>query len=344
MLRVLILAVAVLCPPLAAVAQEVPRVAPRPLASAFDAMRAGRWDVAARLALRDGPAAAALIEWYRLRAGRGTPREIMDFLDSHGHWPGLPLLRRESEEAMTHAGFDDVLDFYQDDAPRTGTGVLNHARALVARGQVGAAEAGVVLAWRSMDLTEADHAAFLDAHGGLLAPHHAARLDMALWRGLRDVALMLPLVPEVARERAEIRQRIEDGRGEVDDLLRALPPDARSAPGIAHAVFNRHIAEGESDRAIEVILRQSRIAGGLGRAERWSGWRRALARAEMRRGNAETAYELAAFHQLSAGARFADLEWLAGYVALRYLDAPGLALDHFQRLRSAVQTPISLGR
>ncbi|WP_412509502.1 lytic transglycosylase domain-containing protein [Roseovarius sp. SYSU LYC5161] len=158
------------------------------------------------------------------------------------------------------------------------------------------------------------------------------------------MALMLPLVPEVARERAEIRQRIEDGRGEVDDLLRALPPDARSAPGIAHAVFNRHIAEGESDRAIEVILRQSRIAGGLGRAERWSGWRRALARAEMRRGNAETAYELAAFHQLSAGARFADLEWLAGYVALRYLDAPGLALDHFQRLRSAVQTPISLGR
>ncbi|KKN04303.1 hypothetical protein LCGC14_1098830 [marine sediment metagenome] len=45
---------------------------PRPLGWAMDAMRAGNWDNAALIAQRDGPVAADVIEWHRLRAGGGT--------------------------------------------------------------------------------------------------------------------------------------------------------------------------------------------------------------------------------------------------------------------------------
>ena len=38
-------------------ASDLPRQAPRPLASALDAMQGGRWEVAASLARRDGIAA-----------------------------------------------------------------------------------------------------------------------------------------------------------------------------------------------------------------------------------------------------------------------------------------------
>jgi soluble lytic murein transglycosylase len=47
---------------------------------------------------------------------------------------------------------------------------------------------------------------------------------------------------------------------------------------------------------------------------------------------------------LTEGAAYSDLEWLSGYIALRYLGKPELALDHFQRFRAAVASPISLGR
>ncbi|MEI4232761.1 lytic transglycosylase domain-containing protein [Roseovarius sp. D22-M7] len=337
MLRVLALLFGLGLSSLAAQAADLPRIAPRPLASALEAMAAGRWDVAAALAARDGPAAADLIEWYRLSAGRGAPSEILDFLDRNGHWPGLNRLRRASEAPMTRAAFDDVLAFYKGYRPQTGTGALNLARAHLARGRQGEAEAGIVLAWRTLDLTPSEHADFRRDFGPLLRPHHDARLDTALWRGWRAVEDMLPLASDAARQRAELRAQAE--RGEADDLTEAQTRE----PGIAFERFNRALQR-DAEEAIAILLRQSRIRDGLGEPERWASWRRYLARQQMRDGALERAYELAAVHHLVEGAQYADLEWLAGYIALRHLEAPELALDHFQRFRAAVSTPISLGR
>jgi len=327
--------------PAAAQGGDVPRIAPRPLEVAFDALRAGRWDAATRIAARDGPAAEALVEWTRLNAGLGEPKEVLAFLRAYPDWPGLDRLRRNTEEAMTHANFDDVLAFYDGYRPQTGVGALNLARALTARGQPGEAKAGVVLAWRTMDLTTAEHDAFFDAYPELLAPHHEARLQMALWRGLRDVAQMLPLVSEESRALALARQKVEGGVRLEDD---ALPEGGARDPGIAFERFVQHIRAGRDEEAVALILRQSEIAGGLGEPDRWGGWRRFLARGQMRDGAPLTAYRIAALHQLVDGRNFADLEWLAGYIALTYMEAPELALDHFQRFRASVFTPISLGR
>ena len=322
-------------------AENTRQIAPRPLASALDASRAGRWQAAAQLASRDGPAAAAIIEWMRLSAGLGDPADVLAFLDAHPDWPGLDALRRKNEEVMTNAGFDDVLAFYRGYDPQSGAGALNLAHARIARGEAGEAEAGVVLAWRTLDLSEQEHDDFITAHAELLKPHHAARLEMALWRGLRDARQMLPLVDDETRALAEARLRLKDG-GTIDED--DLPKGGATNAGITYELFIRDIDSGRSKDAIDRIMAQSDLPDGLGEPGRWAGWRRYLARAEMRAGNSDTAYRLAANHQLVDGSSYADLEWLAGYLALKYLDAPELALDHFQRFRAAVEGPISLGR
>jgi len=160
---------------------------------------------------------------------------------------------------------------------------------------------------------------------------------MALWRGLRDVEDMLPLVSAKTRRMVELRDAAM--RGETDGLSEAQKRD----PAVALERFTRALSNAPEE-ATRILLRQSRIEGGLGRPERWASWRRYLARQKMRAGEAEMAYELAALHHLVEGANYADLEWLSGYIALVYLEAPELALDHFQRMRAAVATPISLGR
>lgn len=343
MLRVLLALILLLMPAPQTLADEVPRIAPRPLASALHAMRGGRWDAARSLAVRDGAAASALIEWHYLRAGQGSPDQVMGFLADYPDWPGLDYLRRRSEEVFaTQASTAQILAFYADDPPQTGTGALSYAKALLEREMTGEAEATLVLAWRSMDLTRAEHEAFVAAAPELLAPHHAARLDMALWRGLRDVDVMLPLVSEEVRARATLRQML-DSHAQADDAIAALSDADRADPGIAHALFNR-VLRGDRDTAIAILLRQSQIVGGLGQPEKWASWRRALARDLMREGAAPMAYAVASVHHLIDGSNYADLEWLSGYLALSYLHDPERALDHFQRFRAAVETPISLGR
>lgn len=98
--------------------------------------------------------------------------------------------------------------------------------------------------------------------------------------------------------------------------------------------------------AAERLLVQATSAGVLGVPERWAERRRALVRRAAREGRAEIAYELATRHGLSDGEGYdySDLEWLAGWVALRKLNDPKRAIPHFETFTRSVESPISLGR
>ncbi|MEO0764932.1 MAG: lytic transglycosylase domain-containing protein, partial [Pseudomonadota bacterium] len=145
---------------------------PRPLGWAMDAMRSGNWDVAATLAARDRPVAADVIEWHRLRVGRGTYSEVEAFLARRPDWPGMALLRRRAEPAVAAAGPDAVRAFYSVSDPQSAQGVLDYAAAQAESGNSGEAEASIVLAWRTLPMSDSVHARYLARHGDLLAPHH----------------------------------------------------------------------------------------------------------------------------------------------------------------------------
>ncbi len=345
MTRPLFAALLLICSAMPALAQPPSATPARPLASAFSAANDGRWARAATLAARDGPVAETLIEWTRLRAGRGTLKEVLAFLAEHRDWPGLDRIREKSSEAFEDASDADILAFHKDALPETGAGMLRLAAALQAVGQQGDADASIVLAWRSFDLSTEEHVDYLNAHGVLLQQHHDARMDMTLWRGLKDSAMMLPLVSDDMRKRADVRlMAARSGARDAIAKITALPEEMQRNPGIAHVLFERYIKTDQAEKAMTLMQRQSRIEDGLGEAWRWAGWRRSFARRMMRDGEYARAYDLAAHHQLTDGGAYSDLEWLSGYLALRFLDDPALALDHFQRLRAAVVTPISLGR
>ncbi|MDU8927731.1 lytic transglycosylase domain-containing protein [Alisedimentitalea sp. MJ-SS2] len=318
--------------------------APRPLASALHAMKRGDWDRAGALALREGPAAVSLIEWHRLRAGMGSFADVKAFLADHSHWPGLKLLRKRSEASMAGAQRDEIIAFFREEAPQTGKGVLLFAESLLEAGEQGEAHAEVVLAWRSFDLSERDHHSFAERYRKILKPHHEARLDMALWRGLkRDAELMLPLVDEDHRKLAAARQALRGRAGNPDALIGAVPDKLKDDPGLAYERFLWRLSKGHVGNAIQLLNQRSQ-ADTLGEPTRWAGWRRNLARRMMRDDEAKLAYRIATNHGLVEGSSYSDLEWLAGYLSLRKLNDPATALAHFENFKEAVFTPISLGR
>lgn len=318
---------------------------PRPLGWAMEAMRAGNWDVAAQLAARDGAVAADVIEWHRLRAGRGTYPDVTDFLDRRPDWPGEAYLRRQSEPAILDQDDATILDFFAKAAPQTPQGVLAHAAALTRTGSTGDAQANIVLAWRTMAMNDTSHALFLAAHADLLKPHHIARLDTMLWTGNTDSARrMLDLVPEGHQALAQARLALQARADGVNTLIDAVPEALADDPGLARDRFEWRVRAGRWADAKSLLRDRSASADSLGRPDIWAQRRRALARDEMRDGEPALAYQLAARHFLTQGASYADLEWLAGYIALRQLDDPQTALTHFKNHRAAIASPISRGR
>ena len=317
------------------------------LARALEEAGRENWATAFIVAQNAGPLAVALVEWQRLRAGEGDWRAVLDFAAVHPDWPGIGWKFRQGEEGLATAPppAEAVIAYFADHAPATTEGALTLLAALQATGQGSAAADLARRIWRSHDLDADQQAALLAGFGAVLAPLHAERLDTLLWRGASgQVGRLLPLMGQgharLAAARLGLRNRV-DG---VNALIAAVPAALADDPGLAHDRFQWRLAAGMHDTAAELMLERSAMPAGLGRPEAWARGRALLARRALGEGNAQLAYRLAAGHGLQSGAQFADLEWLAGFIALRRLNDPAAALRHFQTLRVSVGTPISLAR
>lgn len=333
----------ILCGPFAARADD-----PEALRAALAAAGARDWAAAETQARQAGPLAFDLVEWHRLRAGQGSFADFADFADRRADWPGMELLRRKAEAALGPDGptvpADAIIAFFARQAPLTGTGALALIEAYQARGEAAQATRTAVRAWRELSLTEVEEAAFLARHPALLSAHHGGRIAMLLDAGApAEARRMLSLVSPGTRAVAAARIALQTGAGGVDTLIAAVPEHMAGSPGLARDRAGWRARNGAEDGAAELLLERSATAETLGSPALWAKLRANMARRDLREGNAARAYKLAARHRLDAGPDYADLEWLAGYSALKLGDAP-TALRHFGHLRDAVSSPISLAR
>lgn len=317
----------------------------RRLADALEATAAQDWPEARTAAQAAGPLAATIVDWLSLREGQGSFDAYRRFLADHPDWPGLPLLRKKGEAFAPGADPQALVGYFGGLAPQTGTGSLAYAQALESLGNPDAARAEVIRAWRSLSLTAAEQGALLDRYAPVLAEHHDGRTAAMLKAGLvADAQRMLPLNSAGTRAVAQARIALQQDADGIDALIAAVPETMKGSAGLALDRFLWRIRKDRYDDAAALMLERSDSAESLGDPALWADWRRKLARKLMREGDATLAYRLAARHRLEAGDEYADLEWLAGYIALRKLDDGGLALQHFTRFQAAVSSPISLAR
>lgn len=322
-------------------------ISPRPrsagaIGALVAAVQAG--DVGAVTRLRDaaGPIGVRLATWRILRGGLAGDLSTYAVFDAtHADWPGMDLLRARAELRMDGQPAQAVLDWFSTRTPQTSAGTLALIAAYVETGR----DPGDLLRdlWLHRDLTETAEQTLLDTYPALLLPLGPARLDDLLWRGEHDqAARMLPRVDAAHQALARARIALQTRADGVDALVAAVPAALAEDPGLNHDRFHWRLAAGFADSAIDLMRAAS--PDGLGRPENWAAQRLRLSRNAMEDGAYQLAYDLAAQHGLTDGVMLAELEWLAGYVALRFLDRPADAQRHFATLRQRVSSPISLGR
>ena len=329
---------------LAAVPARAQSVAPQSVAAIAAADI--DWSNAYAIAADADPLTAAVLTWLRLRAGDATFAEYQAFVTTHPTWPGLDNLRAASE-LVIDASEDPaaIIAWFANNPPQTGEGAVLLAKALTAAGEVDASYAILRDAWINLRLTEKGHDAMVTAFGDVLARYHVARTDELLWRSRRTEAeRMLPLLPDGPRALVNARLGYLSRASDLRLRIAAVPADLSLDAGLAYNRYSWLAARGERTDAVALLLDRSTSRAALGEPFRWSGWRRVLARWEMREGRAEQAYALASRHYLTDGASYADLEWLSGYLSLTYLGDPTQALGHFENALRVSSSPISVGR
>ena len=316
--------------------------------AAFLAMNADAWDTALATASQaEDPVLAKVIQGLNLARDEAQPpfTELVGFIIANPDWPNLSDLRRAAERQMP----EDLppafaAAWFADYPPLTFDAVMRYADALDALDRNEKLRELVNDRWTSIRVTADQQGEFLARFGDLLAPGaHEARLEALLWANrATEAQRVIPMVNRGLGTLAQARIRLASRRRSgVDRAVAAVPDSLADDGGLIYERVRWRRRADLTDGAIELLARQPDNPTNL---RRWWTERNILVRRLFADERYQDAYNLVAAHKQQEGIPFAQAEWLAGWLALRFNGRPDLALEHFRRLFDSVTTPISLAR
>ncbi|HZT19184.1 MAG TPA: lytic transglycosylase domain-containing protein [Dongiaceae bacterium] len=316
--------------------------------AAFKAVEKDKWADARRLAAKaKDPLPAKVIQWLDLiRPGPGRSfDEIARFMAENPDWPYQLTLQAMAERNMP-AGMPSgqVLAWFRGRPPQTAYGAAALARALIATGRQAEAAGLLRSAWRDKSFDrDQDEEAFYAEFGSYLRPDdHLARLDRVLWNHDEVAASqVMPLVDEGHRALAAARIALWNDASSASALVAAVPKGLQRDAGLVYELARSRRRLQDYQGAAAVL---DPPPTEIGRPDLMWPELQDAARRGVQRGDMSVAYRIANGFGATEGTTFAEGEWLAGWIALRFLDDYKVAYDHFTGLYAGVSTTISKAR
>ena len=297
----------------------------------------------------DDPIAKSLGQWLYFYANdpNVTIRNADRFLDQHQDWPAASRIQSHAEKKLSNTTPSEVvLDFYDTRDPIGGNGKLQLARALFASGDQAAGEIHLRDAWVNHTFSTKTERSILANYSGRLKPEdHIARVDHLLWkRQVTNARRVIPRLPAGERRKAEVRASLLMREANAVRAFDSLNDEDRLDSGVLHAAVRYFRRGGEELRAVSLARLAPSDPAALRNPSRWWLERRLLLGWAIVEKRYDDAYAMAAGHGLETGTEFSEAEFYAGWLALRYLDAPERAEIHFKALTATVAAPISVAR
>lgn len=295
------------------------------------------------------PMARNLAKWFYFYAEDPLVdlKDADAFLDEHPGWPAAEKIQSFVESRIPAAASPQaVLDFFATRDPLTGEGMMQLARAEFATGKPEAGTQYVKEAWKRFNFPiQVEQQLTANYSGYLSVDDHIARADRLLWaREATAAKRVIPRLPARERRMAEARAALILGAANASDLFYALKDDERLDPGVLLAAVRYYRRRDEEPRAITLAMQAPSDPALLRDAGSWWDERQLLMRWALENRRYEDAYAMAAGNGLGPGTQFAEAEFDAGWIALRFLNAPERAEIHFSALAGGVGAPISLSR
>ncbi len=298
------------------------------------------------------PVARKLAEWIILRSdnNNATVERYRAFLAANPSWPSQSFLRKRLEAAIWDDKREDqvVWSWFENESPLSAKGRFALAKVMLARGDRANAERLVREAWRTDPMSEDTESAALDMFGALLTGgDQKARMDLFLYNTENEAAAMRAAKRLGAGYVALAKARLAAVRKAANAraLLDAVPHELHGDPGYLFSKIQLLRRDEKFAEAAQLMLSAPRDPARLYNLDEWWVERRLLARKMIDAGDPRTAYLIARDAALPTKDIYkTEQEFTAGWIALRFLNDPNLAAQHFARIGVGSVNPTTLAR
>jgi soluble lytic murein transglycosylase len=307
----------------------------------------GDFTEAGKLAQQSGdPAAIKLVELvYLQKHGKNVGfQRIRDFQATAPKWPLYETLHKRAEQALFQSPepASAVISYFEDRKPMTAEGHAALARALIESGRAKEGRAALRDAWSTTGMDGDVEKRIASEFSGLLShsdhEHRLARLILA-----QEPNAALRHARRLGSDHlriAQVGQALIQGAGGAEKKYKALPASLRDEPALRYALARLYRKQEKFSKARGILLEAPDTASGMIDPSAWWQERRIICRRSIGPNHRDTwkaGYQLAARHGLSSGEDFVDAEFLAGWIALRYLKDAERAAAHFTQVRDGAQ-------
>lgn len=263
-----------------------------------------------------------------------TALEIKAFLEKND-WIPLELFANRMERAIT---FDypaeSVINWFTFREPTTNQGKFNLLHANIVRNTLSLSDNDTKellrYYWRTteFDLTSEEY--FLKKYKNYLTIEDClSKIEFLTWRGqLTYAERLINILPKKYTTLSNLRLQLAKKPEMLAKLLHGRSKEERSDNYIQYVYINQLLDNGHEAEAFQRL----RSFETKDYNEKWWKLKNIAIRNVLREKQYLSAYNLAIKHGLGNGQEFAEAEWLAGWIALRFLNEYDKSIMHFQVL------------
>ncbi len=270
--------------------------------------------------------------------------DLAGFMTENPDWPNLKGIQMIAEQKLPPSAQPiQLVNWFTAHPPITQAAFYKLIDALGIVGQNDRAATLIRTRWMESDMNADELAAYHARFGAYLnANVNYERLDHWLWKGdVGNIRRTYPYVDAGHKALAEARLKLATSPAHEAAIVASVPADLRNDPGLQYEILRWKIRDHDDEAAINIL--QS-AAANQGKPEQWWEERQVIIRRLIEARDFSRAYALAAAHGQITSKTLVQGEFLAGWLALRFLKQPEIARDHFQDVYDSSQTPMSRAR
>ncbi len=313
------------------------------------------WPEARSYAKKSGmPQVFEIVQWMQFSDVSDDPTinfyEISNFIKNHPDWPDQSDMHNNAEQSIKNSlSPKEIINFFKNKNPETRKGMEATADALLKlypRDEKVKQKATQLLkeAWIKGNFTADEERDFYHQYNNILRTEdHIDRINRLLAdERIESARNSLRHVSEAYSNLFEARMRLIKNKGDAMQHIKLVPAHLVKDEGLQYDLARWYGRREKFDRAASIITNYKDQK--LSYPEKWWNLRSYIARELILQKEYKKAYDLVSSHQIKEGNEYAEAEWLAGWISLRFLNDPKTAYKHFYSLYHNVKMPVSLSR
>lgn len=198
--------------------------------------------------------------------------------------------------------------------------------------------------WLRENFSQDEEKKFLEKYRDLLTESdHVARIERLLWDNKKDEAMrILTLVNDDYKLLFNAVIEIQDSPKYIDNIIARVPRKLRDNEILIHRQIVWLKAKDKINDLMDLLLD---LPVKTKYPDKWWSLRRLYGRELIKQKKFKQAYQIFVNHNLpTSSADFWEAQWTAGWIALRFLKEPELALNNFDHFYKNVSQPVTLAR